>query len=281
MKRFDIKDRVRELWDYYDEMLEDRIARIAERSEVDRSHFIKINPAEFIEKNPMQIIEGYKYQKIRNFIIENKTDDTFLISPLDAIEETAEQVSYKRATHIKRKIRASKCGIVPVPKELAQDFLIRNHRQTAPNMNDSALSLGLQYGSELVAVMIYARQGGAVRGSNNNYELLRLSISKDTQIHGAASKLQKACEQALRDKGEETIFSYSNATINSGKVYKALGFTEKRIDGGQPHVIMRNNALVRLVKLYPKTTNGELAIRGWIKTFLGGNKMWTKRIDGN
>ena len=87
--------------------------------------------------------------------------------------------------------------------------------------------------------------------------------------------------QALRDKGEETIFSYSNATINSGKVYKALGFTEKRIDGGQPHVIMRNNALVRLVKLYPKTTNGELAIRGWIKTFLGGNKMWTKRIDGN
>lgn len=278
MKANDITQRVAELSAYYDRVLEARVAAISERSEVPRDHFIKINPAEFIEKNPLQHIDGYTYRKIVDFIVENKTDDTFLISPLDAIEETAEQVSYKKATHVKRKLRASKCGVVPVPKELALDFFIRNHRQSAPIINDSAISLGLEYQGELVAVMLYAKQNGAVRGANENYELVRLSISKDTQVNGAASKLQKACESALIEKGESEVFSYSNATINSGKVYETLGFTQKRIDGGQPHVIMRSNALVRLVNLYPKSTNSELALRGWIKAFVGGNKMWVKQL---
>lgn len=46
----------------------------------------------------------------------------------------------------------------------------------------------------------------------------------------------------------------------------------------QPVVIMRSNALVRLINLYPKTTVGELALRGWIKTHIGGNKTWWKNI---
>ena len=203
-----------------------------------------------------------------------------MISPLDAVEETAAQVSYKEAKIVKRKIRASKCETMPLPVETAQDFFIRNHRQTAPNVSRAALAQGLIFKGELVAVMLYDRQHGAIRGANNNYELLRLSIAKHTQIYGGASKLQKACEDILRKHGVKDILSYSNATINSGKVYQALGFQGSKVENGQPHVIMRSNALVRLICLYPKTTNGELAIRGWIKSFLGGNKMWKKRIDG-
>ena len=188
------------------------------------------------------------------------------------MRKTSELVPYERT------IRASKCKVVPVPVPMAQDFFIRNHRQTAPLVTTQAVMLGLDYRGELVAVMMYDRSAGAVRGAKGDFELMRLSISKNTQVHGGASKLQKACEEALREKGETRIFSYSNATINNGKVYEALGFHAGKIDEGQPHVILRNNALVRLINLYPKTTNGELAIRGWTKTFIGGNKMWTKDI---
>lgn len=278
MKTFDITQRVSDLWQYYDNLLEKRIAEISKRAQTPEECFVKINPAEFIEKNPYQRIKDYKYQNIRNWIKEKKRDGIFLISPLDAIEETAEQVAYKEAQQIQRKIRASKCNIAPVPLELAQDFFLRNHRQTAPLVSSAAVSLGLEFKGELVAVMLYDKQNGAVRGNNNNYELLRLSISKHTQIYGGASKLQKASEQALREKGVKKIFSYSNATINNGRVYEALGFEEKGIDEGQPHVIMRSNALVRLINLYPKTTVGELALRGWIKTHIGGNKTWWKNI---
>lgn len=280
MKAFDITKRVKELHDYYDQLLEKKIRQIMDRSNTERKQFVKINPAEFIEHNPYQYIKKYKYVKIRDFIEEKKEDGVFLISPLDAVEETAAQVSYKEANIVKRKIRASKCETVPLPVELAQDFFIRNHRQTAPNVSKAAVTQGLVYRGELVAVMLYDRQHGAVRGTNNNYELLRLSIAKHTQIHGGASKLQKACEEIFRECKVRDIFSYSNATINSGKVYEALGFQGSEVENGQPHVIMRSNALVRLISLYPKTTNGELAIRGWIKSYVGGNKMWRKKIDG-
>lgn len=278
MKKIDMTDRAAEAWAYYDELLDVRIAEISRKSGVPLEKFIKINPAEFIEKNPHYTFKGFEYQNIKNFIIANKTDDTFLISPLDAVEETVEQVSYKSNNNIVRSIRASKCKIVPCPPQLAQDFFIRNHRQSAPNIRKTAVCFGLVYKDELVAVMLYDIQEGAVRGRNSNYELVRLAISKNSRVHGGASKLQKACEEALREMGVTEIFSYSNATINTGAVYRALGFEEGKVEGGQPHVILRNNTIVRLVSLYPKTTNGELALRGWMKTKLGGNKTWKKSI---
>ena len=281
MKKIDMTERVQEVWQYFDEMLDQRIAEISKQSEVPLEQFIKINPAEFIENNPHFRIKGTKCgggNEIRRFIEKNKKDDTFLISPLDAIEETIEQISYKANTQVDRILRASKCKVRPCPPELAQDFFIRNHRQSAPNIRASALCFGLDYKGELVAVMLYDKQNGAVRGSKTGYELVRLAISKNTRIHGGASKLQKACENALRKIGIHEIFSYSNATINTGAVYRALGFQEGRINEGQPFVILKNNVIVRLVSLYPKTTNGELAMRGWLKTHIGGNKMWVKDI---
>lgn len=107
---------------------------------------------------------------------------------------------------------------------------------------------------------------------------MRLSISKGARIHGAASKLQKACEETLRAMGSNKIYSYSNATINTGAVYKQLGFDGARVDGGQPFVIKKNNQLTRLIDLYPNSTDEALALRGQLKTHLGGNRMWVKTI---
>lgn len=277
--QYDMTARVAELWEFFDALLEERIARISEIAEVPREQFVKINPAEFIEKSKFQAIRGYEYKRIRDWIVANKKDDTtFLISPLDAIEETAAQVSYKSGTEIRRTIRASKCEVVPCPTALAQDFFIRNHRQSAPLVSKAAICFALALRSELVAVMLYDVSNGAVRGKKRNYELVRLSISKGTRVHGGASKLQGACEEALREIGAGRIYSYSNATINSGAVYRQLGFAEKKIDKGQPFVIKKNNRLERLINLHPYSTDEELALRGWLKTHVGGNKMWEKEI---
>ena len=280
MQTHDMTDRVRAAWEYYDAMLDDRIRQISERAQVPLEHFVKINPAEFIEKNKWQTIHGYTYRKIDKWIAEHKTDDqTFLISPLDAIDETADQVSYKSNEKIERTLRASKCEVQPCAEAMAQDFFIRNHRQNAPHISAKAVAFCLVYGHEIVAVMLYDISDGAVRGNKGRqYELVRLSISAGTRIHGGASKLQTACEQTMLEMGIHKIYSYSNATINSGAVYEKLGFTRAKIDEGQPFVIMQDNELVRLVNLHPHSTDRELAKADRLKTHVGGNKLWTKTI---
>ena len=90
--------------------------------------------------------------------------------------------------------------------------------------------------------------------------------------------MQKQCEKTLLAMGENEIMSYSNATINNGNVYRALGFEEKKIDAGQPFVIMRDFTINRLINLFPFSTDYALAKYGRIKMHLGGNKTWIKKL---
>lgn len=278
---YDITDRVHSAREYFDGFISDRIAQISRLSGVPVEQFKKINPVDFLEKNKYQRIDGYEYRNIRDYIVNEKTDDRiFLVSPVDAVRETAAQVSYKSDVNIRRTIRASKCEVCPCPTELAQDFFVRNHRQTAPLIRKTAVCFGLVFCGELVAVMLYDISNGAVRGKKQNYELVRLAISRGTRIHGGASKLQAACEDALRVLGVSEIYSYSNATINSGAVYERLGFVGKKIERGQPFVVMNNNKITRLVNLTPISTDKALAAHGWLQCHLGGNKIWYKNIAG-
>lgn len=275
---YDMTERVAEAWNYYDRLLDEKLERIANLAEVEKERLVKINPAEFIKRNPLQTISGYKYKKIAQFIAETKTDENFLISPMDADEETANQISYKSRANVRERIRASKCQVYPIPKETALDFFIRHHRQGQPTFRKTAVCYGLVKDNELLAVMQYDISNGAVRGDNRDYELVRLAIRRETQIYGGASKLQKACEETLVHMGVRKIYSYSNATINTGKVYGELGFDGSKIAEGQPFVIMGDNSLVRLIELYPKTTNGALSKKGRFKTHIGGNRFWVKGI---
>lgn len=275
---FNETERVKQAWHFYDELLENKINRIAELAGVDRSCMIKINPAEFIEKNKYQKIENYKYQKINQWIAAHKTDDVYLISPLDADHETAAQIGYKSHVGVQKKLRASKCDVIPVSKDIALDFCVRNHRQTLPMISAAAVYLGLLHENELVAIMGYDTTSGAVRGKKEGYELVRLAIAKGMQIYGGASKLQTACENILRKMGIKKIFSYSNATINNGVVYKQLGFIDAGLHDGQPFVIMRDHRLIRLANLHPYSTHEELALRHQFTSRVGGNRMWRKTI---
>ena len=274
---YNITERVAELHRYYDEMLDAKIARIAELAGVGTDAFVKLNPADFIERNRFQRIDGYDYRNIGRWIGETKRDGVYLISPLDADEETANQIAYKEG-HIEKKLRASRCEVIPLHKKQALAFFVKNHRQSLPPISERGVSFGLVYDGCLVSVMTYDVQAGAVRGRKTHYELLRLAIRHGYRVNGGASRLQKHCEDALSAMGETEVFSYSNATINNGAVYRQLGFSQKKVEGGQPFVMMRDNSLVRLINLYPDSTDSRLARAGRIKTHIGGNRLWTKKI---
>lgn len=278
---YDMTKRVHELWQFYDDLLNKKIYDISKASGVDASKMVKINPAEFIEKNKWQKIDGHEFKHIGKWIADTKTPDNYLISPLDEVEETANQISYKEKIDNIR-IRASKCEVVPIHKEIALDFYDRNHRQSLPSIRDTALSFGLLYHGELVGCMTYDLSGGAVRGKKKEemFELLRLAFRHNMSIAGGAGRLQKHCEKALIDIGEKRIFSYSNATINEGRVYAALGFERGKVDDGQPFAILRNNKLVRLITLHPNSTDKKLAESLRLKSHIGGNRIWFKDLKG-
>jgi hypothetical protein len=45
--------------------------------------------------------------------------------------------------------------------------------------------------------------------------------------------------------------------------------------------VLRSNRITRLIQLYPNSKDKDLARNNWIKTHLGGNKMWIKDIGGD
>lgn len=275
---YDATERQRQAWQYYDRLLDEKISRISILSGVPTEKIGKINPAEFIEQSAFQKIDGYTYQQIGPWLREHKTDENYLISPLDDDQLTANQISYKEHIDTER-IRAGKCELVPINGRQALLFFRRNHRQSLPRITTASVSYGLIYKGQLVGVMTYDKTAGGIRGHNHaSYELLRLAFAHGKQVMGGASKLQKACEATMLTLGETEIFSYSNATINTGKVYAALGFERTAVLGGQPFVIMEDNSIVRLITLHPHSTDKALARAGRLKSHIGGNITWTKKL---
>lgn len=282
-KIYDLTDQVHAAWRHFDKVLDAKIEHIHELTGIERERLIKLNPMEFVEKSEGLFINNYKYQGVGEWVARTKTPDTFLIAPIDEDIETANQIAYKTG-QTERKIRAHKCEILPIPAVVAKFFFIKNHRQSVPNLSKDAISYALVYNGEIVAVMTYDLTGGAVRGLQkaDKYELLRLSIKHGTQINGGASKLEKQCEEAIRHFGCTGIFSYSNATINEGNVYKQLGFTQSAITQDQAWVVERDFSLVRLVTCCANgkgAKNSDLYRRGAVKVHITANRTWIKDIS--
>lgn len=285
MKKYDYTKRVQEAREYFDNMLEAKIQHIHELTGVPKEQLIKLNPMDFIEKMQDMVIEGYQYQDIENWVAKMKTPETYLISPIDEDVETANQISYKSG-QTERKLRAHKCQLMPIPALAAKRFFVKNHRQSIPTLSANSISYALVYNGEVVAVMTYDYTQSAVRGLSkaDKYELLRLSIKHGTQVNGGASKLEQKCEECIRHQGCNSIFSYSNATINEGNVYRQLGFEQSAIQGGQAWVVERDNSLVRLVNTcavrgFAGAKNSDLLKRAAVKVHVTANRTWTKNIE--
>lgn len=281
----DYTDIVHEAWTHFDHVLEAKIQHIHELTGVEKERLIKINPLDFIESMPDMFIRDYQYQDLGEWIAKVKTPETFCISPIDEDVETANQIAYKTG-QTTRKLRAHKCELQPITKLAAKRFFVKNHRQSIQTLSDNSVSYALVLNGEVVAVMTYDYTQGAVRGlaKADKFELLRLSIKHGTQINGGASKLQKQCEEAIRHWGCNEIFSYSNATINEGNVYKQLGFTQSAIESGQAWVVERDFSLVRLVlccevRGSAGAKNSDLLKRRAVKVHVTANRTWVKDIS--
>lgn len=282
MKTYDLTEQVQAAWEYFDKLLDAKIDHIHELTGIEKERLIKLNPMEFVEKSEGLLIRGYKYQGVGEWVANTKTPDTYLIAPIDEDVETANQICYKTG-QTERKIRAHKCKLLPIPNLAAKRFFVKNHRQSIPNLSTDAISYALVLDGEIVAVMTYDLTGGAVRGQSkaNNYELLRLSIKHGTQINGGASKLEQKCEECIRHHGCNEIFSYSNATINEGNVYKQLGFEQSAITQGQAWVVEKNFEMMRLVTCCANgkgAKNSDLYQRGAVKVHITANRTWIKNI---
>lgn len=286
MKMYDYTEWVCSMWKHFDKILDKKIEHIHELTGIDRSRLIKINPAEFIRDKWDEVyIKDYNYQKCGDWVACMKTPENFLISPIDEDIETANQILYKTG-QVNRKIRAHKCTLMPIPNLAARRFFVKNHRQSIPPLTGNAINYALVYENEVVAVMTYDTTGGAVRGFQKakKYELLRLSIKHGTQINGGASKLQKKCEECIRHQGCTEIFSYSNATINEGNVYKQLGFTQSAIETGQAYVVEKDFRIRILPDCgvhgdHSGAKNSDIIKRGAIKVHITANRTWIKNIE--
>jgi len=115
------------------------------------------------------------------------------------------------------KLYARECRLVQVSNESARSFYEVNHIQ---GWRRTGLSLGLQYGEDLVAVMTFT-QSLSERGveAKGTWELARFASA--VQVVGGASKLFKALLDTTK---ANTVNSYSDDRLFTGKVYQALGF---------------------------------------------------------
>lgn len=275
---YDMTEQVLKAREYFDAMLTKKIEHLQEQTGIERERFVKLNPADFVERWEKLYIANYEYRNIGKWVAETKTDDNFIISPLDNDEETANQIAYK-TNQVQTKLRASKCDILPIPKQTAKDFFVKNHRQSLPLLSANSINFALVYGGYIVAVMSYDITNGGVRGDKGSaFELLRLAIKKGYLINGGASRLQKHCEEAMRQIGVTEIYSYSNATINNGKVYEQLGFIKGKVEGGQAWVVDKHFNVCRLLHSKWTILSGVYA-HNCFKTHLTANRLWTKRLD--
>lgn len=285
MKTYDATEHVRRAWEHFDQILTAKIDHIHELTGVEKERLIKINPMEFVEKMEGLFIKDYEYKSIGAWVAKHKTPETFLICPIDEDVETANQICYKTG-QAERKLRAHKCKVIPITILAAKRFFVKNHRQSIPPLTGNSINYALVYEGETVAVMFYDLTRGAVRGLTNydRYELMRLSIKHGTTINGGASKLEKACEEAIRHFGCTDIFSYSNATVNEGNVYKQLGFTQSEIQDGRAWVVERDLTLYGLLACGSHGNNlgcknEDLIKRGAVKVHLTANRTWVKDIS--
>lgn len=79
--------------------------------------------------------------------------------------------------------------------------------------------------------------------------------------------------------GETSVFSYSNATINNGDVYAALGFRRGKCEVGQETVLSTSGSLTRLLNLADGVRDiRSLAIYKRLVCRLSANIFWEKKI---
>lgn len=117
------------------------------------------------------------------------------------------------------RIYARMCVIVNVDNKSERDFLEKNHLKGY--ITGSSHKIGLEYNGELVCLMTVCKPR---YNKDYDYEILRSCTKLGHNIIGGFSKMLSFFKNAHCTKGQ-TIISYCDSSVYSGKSYESVGFT--------------------------------------------------------
>ncbi len=113
-------------------------------------------------------------------------------------------------------IFARKCQVFEISYQAAYEFLEQNHIQGGITI--TTVCYGLYYERKLVSCMMFKKSG-------QGFELQRYGILLGHTIVGGAEKL---FTYFLKEQNPQTITTYADISLFTGKVYEKLGFTKIR-----------------------------------------------------
>lgn len=113
------------------------------------------------------------------------------------------------------RIYARRCVVKEIPNKISSNFVRDNH--ISGNAGCS-VRLGLYYNDILVSAMTF---GKPRYNKNNQYEMVRFCNKVNVNVVGGASKLFK---YFINNHEVNSVVSYSDLRLFSGKLYKELGF---------------------------------------------------------
>jgi len=127
-------------------------------------------------------------------------------------QEIIKSMILEKLNKTPNKIQIENCVIKEIAdNKLLVEFLKTNHFK---DYIKSKIQIGLYHNSELVSLMIFAK-------NKNKYELLRFCNKLNTNIDGAEIKL---FNYFINNFNPEEISAYSDRSYDNSKLYEKLGF---------------------------------------------------------
>ena len=155
----------------------------------------------------------------QQYASENK--ELITIYPWHNVEKVAEFLNY-RIFATEKTIYARKCDVEVVAgcSKTVRRFIEKNHILGAANFSNIVATSLLKHNGELVGVSLFT----SPKKGSDVVELKRLVFLRGVQVSGGASKMLKHAARSPLFSSFNTMFTFSDNDLGTGKVYSKLGF---------------------------------------------------------
>lgn len=162
---------------------------------------------------------GISLELPRETLINIKKNTQYIIFSYEWIERKTQVKGYLKEAPFS--MRASKCDLIEITKEIANNFYEQFHIQGRTS-NNIVKSVGMFYKNEMIAAMSFSEHHR--QGHEDNIVLSRMCFHHDYKIYGGASRMLKFLVKMFPEK---RIISWSDNRWSEGKVYEAIGFQKE------------------------------------------------------
>lgn len=174
-------------------------------------------------------------------------------------------------------VYARKCALQVIDSKTFSNFVNENHLQGSIH---SSIKYGLFHNNELVSVMGFAKSRFSKK---HEFELTRFCNLKFTNVVGGAGKLFK---HFLRIINANTVISYCDRRLFTGKVYENIGMTFSH--NSPPNYVWINSSgttysryqtQVHMLNETGMKEDDIMKSRGFMKLYDSGQKVYTYKKD--